>query len=273
MNGNLSRKRVQVEIRINISLDMTQVVQTIKAPIHRKTIEFRLNPIANQTTTEVYYNPKLVEKLRQFQPKYHVDLSRLNLVDRDMIFITNEIISQRKCTELWLFGNHLTSQGMKILASSLKQNSTLKSLDLSYNQIGNLGLQELCQALTNNEKSTLKILYLTRNHLTNEGISYLVQMLENNRTLKELWLSENEITDEGLEQLTKCLNEKNQTLKILSLSANSFPTDQSIVYLSTLINENQTLRKLYLKDCNLTEQGKGKLQELATQKKKLQIDL
>ena len=272
-----TRNRVQIEIRVNVSVNMTQVVQPKKTPVYTAAIQFRLNPVANQTTTtatsEIYYNQKLVEKLRQFQPKYHVDLSRLNLVDRDMVFITNEVLSQRKCTELWLCTNQLTSQGMKILASNLQQNSVLKSLDLSSNPIGNSGVKELCRALSNNDKTRLKILYLTRNQITNEGIMYLCEMLEQNRILKELWLSENEITEQGLEQLARILNDKNQTLKVLSLSMNKFPTDKSIDYLSEIINKNQVLRKLYLKDCDLPEQGKLKLRDLVKQKKKILLEL
>jgi len=43
-----TRNRVQIEIRVNVSVNMTQVVQPKKTPVYTAAIQFRLNPVANQ---------------------------------------------------------------------------------------------------------------------------------------------------------------------------------------------------------------------------------
>jgi len=275
-----SIKKVQLTIKINITFKLIDVVPTFP---FSQTITFRLNPrrsspsrneIENKNlTSKIYFNPKLAEKINQFKPKLHVDLSYCFLTDSDLSIITNQLIIEKKCTELWLYGNNITSKGITILASSLINNSTLKSLDLSFNQISNLGVRLLSEVLIPNQYCSLKILYLSKNMISDDGIKYLSSMLEINQTLTDLWLSNNEISNEGIKQLANALIYHNKTLKFLSISMNLFITDLCIDYLIEIFEHNQTLKILWITDCNLTEQGKIKLQQIADQKKKLKIHL
>jgi len=155
----------------------------------------------------------------------------------------------------------------------LTNNSTLTSLDLSFNQISDLGVRSLTQVLLPNQNSSLKILYLSKNGISDDGAKYLSEMLQTNQTLTELWLSNNEIGNRGVKQLANVLAKYNKTLKLLSLSTNIFITDLSIDYLIEMIEQNQTLKNIWINDCNLTEQGKIKLREKANQKSKFQIKL
>jgi len=278
-----SIKKVQLEIKINITLKLNDVVPTFP---YSQSIKFHLNhlppssssssskAIENKNiTSEIYFNPKLAEKLIQFKPKLHVDLSYFYLIDPDIKIITNQIIINKKCTELWLYGNNITSKGASILASSLINNSTLKCLDLSFNQISDLGVRSLTEALLPNQNCSLQILYLSKNMISDDGIKYLSEMLRTNHTLTDLWLSNNEIGNEGIKQLANVLAYHNKTLKFLSLSMNIFITDLCIDYLIEMFKYNQTLKIFWMTDCNLTEQGKMKLHKIADQKKKFKIDL
>jgi hypothetical protein len=285
LKQNSPIKRVQLIVKVNNSLILNDFVPTYP---YSQSISFRLKPIiptlpssssapneikTQNIKTEIYHNPKLQEKINQYKPRLHVDLSYCYLIDRDIPMIVNQVIINRKCTELWLYGNKITSQGLSILASSLTNNSTLTSLDLSFNQISDLGVRSLTQVLLPDQNSSLKILYLSKNGISDDGAKYLSEMLQTNQTLTELWLSNNEIGNRGVKQIANVLAKYNKTLKLLSLSTNIFITDLSIDYLIEMIEQNQTLKNIWINDCNLTEQGKMKLREKANQKNKFQIKL
>ncbi|CAF2220004.1 unnamed protein product [Rotaria magnacalcarata] len=230
-------------------------------------------PANKNFKSEFYYNPKLQEKISRFEPKLHVDLSYCYLIDQDISMIVSQIIVAKKCTELWLYGNKITSKGVSILAKSLINNSTLQSLDLSFNQIYDVGVFELTRALSSNQKSSLMFLYLSKNGIGNDGASYLSEMLKTNQSLKELWLSNNEVGNEGVKKLAGALAYHDKKLKFLSLSMNIFITDLCIDSLIEMLKHNQTLKELWIEDCNLTEEGKMRLQETVDRKKNFKIYL
>jgi len=240
-------------------------------------ISFQLNPIVPSTKksfiSEIYYNSKLESKISSIEPNSHVDLSYWNLIDHDIPIITKQIILNKQCTELCLCGNKITSQGALILSLKLSNNSTLKLLDLSYNYITDGGVHSISQILLPAHYSSLKILILNKNGISNDGVRYLSEMLETNQILTELSLSNNEIGNEGVKQLSNVLNYYNRTLKVLILSFNIFITDLSIDYLLQIFERNQTLKKLSINNCNLSETGKMKLQEIADRKKKFEIEI
>jgi len=243
-----------------------------------KTISVQINSTVPKTTTksfisEIYYNPRLEQRIQSIEPNSPVDLSYWNLIDQDIPIITKQIIINKQCTELCLYGNKITSQGALILALKLSNNSTLKSLDLSYNHITDGGVHAISDILVPNHYSSLKILILNKNGISNDGIQYLSDMLQTNTTLRELSLSNNEISDEGVKKLTNVLIHHNRTLKVLILSFNIFITDLSIDYLLQMFQRNQTLKRLSINNCNLSETGKMKLQEIADRKKKFEIDI
>ncbi|CAF0831646.1 unnamed protein product [Adineta steineri] len=285
-NAKLKRspsiKRVQLEIKVNNSPRLNYVPPIV---LHSQSILVRLhqpkkpilpapNTINNRNmVVGVYHNAKLQEKIEQCQSKLHVDLSYCDIVDRDMLIVTNKLINEKKCTDLWLYGNHIKSEGISTLASSLINNSTLKSLDLSFNQISDAGVYSLTQALLPKHNSSLQILYLSKNGISDDGIRYISDMLRTNQTITELWLSNNEITNKGIQQLARVLAYHNKTLKQLSLSTNLFLTDKCIDYLVGIFEHNDTLKKLWISDCSLTEYGKAKLHQKIHRKNHTRIDL
>lgn len=280
----------RVQVRANVKLRLKSPVAEPTSP-YSKSITFRLNPATpnvpspSPPTTmtkesepktfksEFYFNPKLQESITQLEPKLHVDLSYCGLTDRDISAVVNQIINERKCTELWLCGNRITSTGTSILASSLINNSPLKSLDLSFNQISDDGAYELTEVLSPVKKSSIKYLHLSKNGITNDGANYIAEMLKVNQTLKELWLSSNEIGYQGVKSIANALAYHNKTLKYLSLSKNLFITDLCIDSLIEMLEHNQSLRQIWIKDCNFTEQGKMKLIGKVNRKKNFKIEL
>ena len=265
-----SLEKKEMTVKINISC-FNAMASTLP---RSKSMSFRLNPMlstisSSSTTTsenknfksEIYYNPKLQNKLDQFEPRLHADLSFSCIVDSDILIIVNQLIINRKCIDLWLNGNQITSKGASIIASSLTKNSTLKSLDLSSNPISDIGVFFLTQELLPCQNSSLKSLYLCKTDISNIGVQYLSEMLKSNETLRELWLSNNKIDDDGFKQLAYVLAYYNKTLKSLSVSMNRGITDTSINYLVEIFKFNNTLKSLWINNCNLTGYGKMKLLE------------
>ena len=114
-------------------------------------------------------------------------------------------------------------QDVGVLAAALEKNSTLTSIDLRCNQVGDKGLASLAAALKKN--STLTRLDLIYNEIGPEGAVGLAAALEKNTTVTSLDLSENRIGDEGAASMAAAL-EKNYALEVLELACSKEMRDQ-----------------------------------------------
>ena len=85
-------------------------------------------------------------------------------------------------------------QDVRALAAALEKNSTLTSIDLSYNNIGDEGVASMAAALEKN--STLTSIDLRANDIGVEGAASLAAALEKNSTLTSLDLQLNEIGEQ-----------------------------------------------------------------------------
>ncbi|KAG9067324.1 hypothetical protein KI688_012107 [Linnemannia hyalina] len=109
----------------------------------------------------------------------------------------------------WIGGRELG-----ILADALKTNSTLITLNLLYNSIGDNGAKTLAETLRTN--STLTTLNLGGNSIESDGAKALAEALKNNSTLTTLDLGGNSIESDGANALAKALK-TNSTLISLNL--------------------------------------------------------
>lgn len=177
-----------------------------------------------------------------------------------------------------------------LLTKILCKNSTLVSLDLSDNEIRDMGIKSISDALNNNWESSdiadnhnkkLEYLYLSNNNFSNVGcealsrllifnsliyldlssclgkngfndeLRFLSNGLENNNTLEYLILSSNFITD--CRFLANALK-KNTTLKRLDLSDNKI-NDDGVLALSESLKQNNTLEYLELFKNKIGDKG------------------
>ncbi|KAK2918344.1 capping protein, Arp2/3 and myosin-I linker protein 2 isoform X2 [Channa argus] len=108
--------------------------------------------------------------------------------------------------------------GMHILFSALGGHSALAELDISGNNIGDIGAKMLAKALMNNTR--LRSLTWDRNNVTARGFQDVADALERNFTLQQLSLpladitqhyrSNPERTKEALHKIQQCLDRNNQ---------------------------------------------------------------
>ena len=114
--------------------------------------------------------------------------------------------------------NSIGNEGANSLAHALRVNTSLSSLDLSGNSIGYEGVNSLAQALRVN--TSLSSLGLHENTIGNEGANSLAQALRVNTSLSSLHLAGNCIGNEGANSLAQALR-VNTSLSSLGLYENT----------------------------------------------------
>ncbi|CAF0983775.1 unnamed protein product [Rotaria sordida] len=89
-----------------------------------------------------------VVAIAQYRVGSNVDLSQHELIDQDMEIIAKEVVIKKRCIQLWLGSNSITSDGALILADVLKNNHILEKLDLHNNRISDDGVRFLVKTLS-----------------------------------------------------------------------------------------------------------------------------
>ena len=154
-------------------------------------------------------------------------------------------------TSLKLPGNSIGDEGAISLSKALRVNTSLNSLDLSMNSIGNEGANSLSEALRVN--TSLTSLNLGWNSIGNEGVNSLSEALRVNISLTSLELPRNSIGNEGANSLSEALR-VNISLTSLELPGNSIG-DEGAISLSEALRVNTSLTSLNLLENSIGDEG------------------
>jgi len=170
--------------------------------------------------------------------------------------------------------------GVIAIAFALKENTSLLSLNLSYNCIAfilqlafglyhntvlisldlskNLLYQDECQnfyvlgkALRYNK--ALRSFNISKNNICDAKMYKIITALYYNKTLQSLDISENGLTSSLVEDLAYALK-YNSCLSLLALGSNSIG-DEGAIHLSSVLSVNKTLTALYVRDNMITNVG------------------
>ncbi|WP_375358583.1 hypothetical protein [Candidatus Tisiphia endosymbiont of Neophilaenus lineatus] len=157
---------------------------------------------------------KLITQLRKKNVEA-LDLSNSKVqLDKEIL----EAIIENPISELNLSSNNLGDVGAELVAGII-QNSKLKILKLSNNQIGSEGMGALSSAFDHNE--TVTDLDLSNNNLGDKGAEKVATLLANNSTITDLNLDNNEIRTDGMVYLPQSLLNRNSTK--ISLASADIP--------------------------------------------------
>ncbi|XP_048217086.1 ribonuclease inhibitor isoform X2 [Perognathus longimembris pacificus] len=117
---------------------------------------------------------------------------------------------------LWVKTCNLTAACCPYFRSVLAQNRSLLELQISDNKLGDTGVQELCQGLSQ-PGTVLRVLWLGDCDVTNSGCSSLAAVLLANHSLRVLELSNNCMGDLGVRQLIESVRQPGCALEKLVL--------------------------------------------------------
>jgi hypothetical protein len=147
-----------------------------------------------------------------------LNLSSIEVHKENLINLSNILASSAyNITSLNFFGSNIGISGAKLLSNGLKNNYTLKSLNLSCNEIQDEGLGYLVKALKG--KTTFKeFSSLYKNGITNDGVIHIAELLENSNITK-VELKYNDIGKDGIKTLTPYI-QNSKYLTHLSLYSN-----------------------------------------------------
>ncbi|KAF5911384.1 hypothetical protein HPG69_018687 [Diceros bicornis minor] len=139
------------------------------------------------------------------------------------------LLLQGLCTNtvvrfLDLKGNNLRAAGAEALGKLLRQNKSIQSLTLEWNNLGTWedAFATFCEALATN--GALQHLDLRNNQISHKGAEELALALKSNASLQQLDLRWNNIGLLGGRALVNCLP-SNRTLWRLELAGNGVPGD------------------------------------------------
>ena len=155
----------------------------------------------------------------------------------------------------WLFAP-MFKQSLSTLCLALRVNTSLTSLNLAHNSIGDEGASSLSEALRVN--TSLTSLNLAHNSIGDEGASSLSEALRVNTSLTSLYLSDNSIGVEGASSLSEALR-VNTSLTSLDLAQNSIGAEgASFLFEALRVNISLTSLNLW---CDIGDEGASSLSE------------
>ncbi|XP_073465205.1 NACHT, LRR and PYD domains-containing protein 3-like [Aquarana catesbeiana] len=180
--------------------------------------------------------------LQSYRETEEVNLHSCNIQNEELKKLIPAI---HHIKSLRLYENHLGNHSCPHLASGIRNNQTLRTLNLSWNNLEGPHFRDLMEALTT---SRIEELQLSHNNLTNCSCPHLASGIRNNQRLRTLDLTDNNLEGPHFRDLMEALT----TSRIEELHLRyTHLTDISCPQLASGIRNNQTLRILNLTMNNL----------------------
>jgi hypothetical protein len=214
--------------------------------------------------------------------------------ENDRFMIPYIIKYHREITKLTLRQCWLTDKHMPLICEALRYNTTLKDLDLSYNQMTdavtkdfervfkfNKGLEKI--NLSQNKftikfveqtldelkaNSTLRDIILYAIKLEERGAKLIADLLANNKTLRSVDINQTAIGDAGVTAICEAIKDSNSTLEELSIRKNGI-SDTGIENIAELSRKTKSLRFIDCGENKVTKFGATKIAEALRENRSL----
>ena len=189
-------------------------------------------------------------------------------IDNFVIEVISDFIKHKTLTEFTLSDCKITDKEIQTLAEAIEVNTTLQSVDISYNKINDKGILFICNCLNKVNRSLCK-LNLSGNQITDDGVKIFMEAVTVNKILRELNLSGNNITDKAANSFAEAIH-VNTTLRILNISKNWISKD-GVMRILEACTKNKTLHKLVCTHNNLLQYELAAINGYIRKKKAIQI--
>ena len=170
-------------------------------------------------------------------------------------------LQSSKLCSLKMKSSGLETQTAVAIAEVLSGHKTLQLLDLSFNNLGDVGVIAIAQSLTSN--TALKYLVLNKVEISSKGGCALANALRENECLELCYLQDDELGADTGKNLASMLTQ-NVTLKFLILSHCALGPDGCKAFVSAL-KQNRTLTHLIISHCGAAAVDKPALVEAAVE--------
>ncbi len=138
---------------------------------------------------------------------------------------------------------HLGALGCRMVTDALTVNTTITSLLLGTDGIGDGGAADVARLIERN--THLEIVYLGCNFISETGAAKLSASLARNTSVTGLWLKRNPLGANGVQHVAEMLWHNN-TLRVLDLVNTELDEEGLSAIVLALVHKNYTLQRLYL---------------------------
>jgi len=199
---------------------------------------------------------KICSQLKENNPKMEwADLRFLSLGDDEAVHLTQSLAGNTTLRALDLSNNQIGEIGAKAVADFVK-NSSLKKLNFASNRLGNEGALALARSL---KGSSLQELCLGDNQIGDMGVNAFAEALKQNTSLTWLSFHGNQVGDNGAVALANSLNQ-NKTLTLLSLFHNKVGEQGGQAFVKVL-DQNVAIQELFLQKNNVSENAQATIEQ------------
>ena len=190
------------------------------------------------------------------------DYARKGIKDGDARIVANILCKNDTVTKLNLSRNKITDTGA---SKCIKYNKSLKEIDVSKNNISNIGLTEMASAIKSNK--ALQSLNVSFNSISDVGAIAISECVKDNNVLQALNLSHNGISDDGAVAISECLK-GNNTLQEFNMSHNKM-SDKGIINIGKALKINATLQIIDISYNSISNVGVIKFSDHLKKRKQL----
>ena len=228
--------------------DLAQIISFQKETL--ETIDLSQNPLGAPAITQIL-SPLIGDSFSPAVRLQTLNITATNLGTKGGTVIAGFLRGNPTLKSLNLSNNNL-GRGIKTLAGALAENDTLRHVNLSQNNLKSKGATTLVQALQANDNWQLKSIDISNNNIGEAGMRPFGEFLVLDRKLEGFFVGANDIGEEGAVYLANVLKH-NYTLKRLGADNNKMGEYGSMVVVEPLKSYNTTLEYLDLSWNNMGE--------------------
>ena len=164
----------------------------------------------------------------------HLNISKNWIFFDELLVHSNFLGSNNTVSKLAMSICDISGSGAELIA---EVNTTLRALDISHNELNDVGIIKIADSLKHN--NAIQELNLSSTHMTSSGAKQIAETLYVNTALRELNISYNTLESDGVAAIAECLK-KNVTLQKLDVSCCNI-TSKIVCLFANAIKENKGL--------------------------------